>query len=130
MNSLPITAPIAALLWLAVPLVFSIAFFLWWRRLRHWSFALLSVAAALSATAQICAPLGCHISRFGKTLEESDGTRYILVLAQASVALHVVTGALLLIGGMGLLSAARDDFLLDKAKKQSMSTDAVKGQPL
>jgi len=124
MSILHFAVPITAVLWLAVPLVFSIAFFLWWRRLRHWSFAVLSAATALSVTAQVSASLAYNIPRFGKTEERVAATTDIWVLAQASLALHLVMGVLLLIGGLGLASAARDDFLLDDAKRQS--TDAAK----
>ena len=106
-------------LWLAVPAVFSIAFFLLWRRLRHWSFALLSAATALSVVAQLCSFLATNIARFGKTPEQVAVTPDIWVLAQASIVLHLVMGVLILVGAFGLVAAARDDFLLEDAKRLS-----------
>jgi len=110
---------ILALLWLVVPSVFSIAFFFWWRRLRHWSFGLLSVACALSVVGQLFGFLAKSIPQFGQPHEGSDSARYIAALMQAGVALYILMGVLLLVGAFGLLSAAQDDFLLDDAKENS-----------
>jgi hypothetical protein len=123
MSITSILVPLMALLWLAVPLAFAIAFFLWWRRLRHWSFALLSAATALSVVAQVCSFLATNIPRFGRTPEQVAATQDIWALAYASIGLHLVMGVLLLIGAFGLVSAARDDFILDDAKRQT--TDAA-----
>lgn len=108
-----------SLLWLVVPAVFSIAFFLWWRRLRHWSFGLLSLACSLSVVAQLLGSLARNIPRFGQTAEDVANVHDIVALARAGLALHLLMGILSLIGALGFLSAARDDFLLDDAKKQS-----------
>ena len=115
-----ILALILALLYLAVPGVFSIAFFLWWRRLRHWSFGLLSAACALSVVGQLFGILAKSIPRFGQTQEGSASAQDIMALMQAGIALYVLMGVLLLIGAFGLLSAAQDDFLLDDAKENSI----------
>ena len=86
--------------------------------MRHWSFALLSAATALSVVAQLCMNLARNIPRIGKTPEEVAVTPDIWALAQASIALHFVMGVLLLVGAFGLISAARDHFLLNRANKQ------------
>ena len=119
MSITSISVPLMALLWLAVPLVFSAAFFLWWRRLRHWSFALLSAATALSVVAQLCSFLAINIPRFGRTPEQVAATHDIWALVYASIGLNLVMGVLLLVGALGLVSAARDDFLLDDAKRRA-----------
>jgi hypothetical protein len=111
-----ILVPLMALLWFAVPLVFSIAFFLWWRRLRHWSFALLSAATALGVVAQLCSFLATNIPRFLKNSGQVAVTPDIKVLLQVSLGVNLLMCVLLLIGAFGLLSAARDDLLLDDAK--------------
>jgi hypothetical protein len=113
-----ITVPIFVLMWIALPLIFSIAFFLWWRRLRHWSFALLSVATGLGVVGHVCSLLATNIPRFGKTEEQVATTQDILALAQASYIFYLVMGILLLIGAFGLITAARDDFLLDDATRK------------
>ena len=112
---------ISALLWSVVPLVFSIAFFLWWRRLRHWSFALLSLASALGVIAQVGSFLTSHVPPFGKTPEEAAVAvpPDIPVLVLVSLVLQVVVGIFLLIGAFGFLSAARDELLWEDAKKMA-----------
>jgi hypothetical protein len=124
MSLTAISIPIAALLWLVVPGVFSIAFFLWWRRLRHWSFGLLSTACALSVVAQLCGFLARNIPRWGKTEEQAASTPDIMALVHATIVFYLIMGILLLVGAFGLLSAARDEFLLDDAVKRK-STHAA-----
>src|SRR5262245_28575313 len=70
MRTLLITAPILLIVWHAVPLVFCIAFFLWWRRLKHWSFAISSLATGLGVAGHLCTFLAHNIPRFGKTEEQ------------------------------------------------------------
>ena len=107
---------ITALLWFSVPAVLTVAFFLWWRRVRHWSFAVLSSATLLAVLAQMLSFLAVNIPGFGKTSEEIATKSDILVLVQASFILNVVMGVLLLVGAFGLVAAARDYLLLDGAK--------------
>ena len=109
---------IAALLWFILPVVFTVGFFLWWRRLRHWSFAVLGSATLLAVLAQVISFLAHNISRFGKTSGEVATTPDIPALVHASFILYVGIGVLLLVGAFGLVSAARDDLLLDDAKKK------------
>jgi hypothetical protein len=111
-----VTIPIGVLLWFAVPLVFSVAFFLWWRRLRHWSFAFLSGSTLLEVFAQMCSFLAVNIPRFGKSPEQVAATPDLWLLLQMSLVLHLVMGAGLLIGGLGLAAAARDDLLFRDPK--------------
>jgi len=109
--------------------VFSIAFYLWWRRLKHWSFALLSVATALSVIAQVCGSLAINIPRFGKTEDEVAVTQDIWALVQASLVLHLVMGVLLLIGGLGLLAAARDHLRRQIISYQTQQGDIQQMRP-
>ena len=117
MSTQPFTIHIDLLFWLTVPLLFCIGFFLWWRRTRHWSFGLLSVAAALSLAAQACGFVAKSMLRLGKSPEEIAAMLDNSALVQASVMLHLAMGVLLLVGGFGLVVAARDEFLMENAKR-------------
>lgn len=122
MNITSISILTSALLWWFVPAVFCVAFFLWWRRLRHWSFAVLSAATALYVIAEVCSFVASNIPQIGKLPEADAG-----VLLQVEIALNLVMGVLLLLGACGLLSAARDDFILSDAEKRESIPEANSG---
>ena len=83
----------------------SAGFFLWWRRVKHWSIALLAATSALDVVAQSISFLAINIPRFTKTPLED-----FLPLFKVSAVLHLIAGVLLLVAGIGLISAARDHF--------------------
>lgn len=93
--------------------VLALACMIWWRRLRHWAFAVLALAFLLFALIGITdtvmhnqhpfdPPEASQSSRPGPSMQ-----RWLSV----QVLLNVIGAALLTAGGLGFLSAARDPFL-------------------
>jgi hypothetical protein len=109
---------ITGLLWFLLPAVFTVGFFLWWRRLRHWSFAVLSSATFLIMLAQGLNFVAVNILHFGKTSAEIAARPDTSALLEATIIMNLIVGVLLLVGAFGLVSAARDDLLLDDAKRK------------
>lgn len=105
----------AMILQVVVAGMFALGFFLWWRRLKHWSFALLSLTFLVGVGASICGFLAVNLPRWGKTEEQTRSVKDILFLLQAGQVLQLITVVFVLVGAIGLISAALDDYLLREA---------------
>ena len=96
------TSVIGAGLELLVPIVFVIAFVIWWRRVRHWSFGVLSLALVLYLSLQVFTYLDAY-AHLGQVFTPERNSLYV-VLAFVE---NCIVGTLILVGGWGLIVAGR-----------------------
>ncbi|MCD6050735.1 MAG: hypothetical protein K0Q55_2138 [Verrucomicrobia bacterium] len=101
---------LAGVLQLVLPLMFTLALFLWWRRLRHWSFAVLAVATAVGFLAQAASFIAINLR------VKSPGTD-IDYFFQASSTLNILMILSLFAGAIGLFHAVKDNFMFEEAKR-------------
>jgi len=101
---------LAGVMQLVLPLMFSLALFLWWRRLRHWSFAVLSVATGFGFLAQCASYLAINLIRKSANTD-------VKYLIQAGLTLNILMIWLLFAGAIGLFYAVKDDFMFEDARR-------------
>ena len=98
-----------AILSFAVPLTLLVALVLWWRRTRHWSFAVLAVSMlfyCLGQLAVIADQKRLDIGRLDSATPNSSHafTRHMERVLAGSAFFFILLG----VGGAGLISASRN----------------------
>jgi hypothetical protein len=90
------------------PIVLGIGLAMWWRRTRHWSFAVLALAMVVFCVGQIV--ISVDQRRLPDPKASDNGTRDLALThhMERVLAVNALFYVVLIFGGTGLVFAARD----------------------